>query len=107
MNDHEWIQCLENLLYTRNPLQEDVLNPGTIYGPCKGNIFLKNMIEEPGVQIGEYTYAHMDHLEGERVVRTHTEQFHLTICFKRLEQLYLPNHRFSSLLIRNRIGYVF
>jgi hypothetical protein len=40
-------------------------------------------------------------------VRTHIEQFHLTICFKRLEQLYLPNHRFSSLLIRNRIGYVF
>lgn len=70
MDDHDWIKCLENLLHARNPLQGDILNPATIYGPCKGNIFLKNMIEEPGVLIGEYTYAHMEHLEGERVIRS-------------------------------------
>ena len=70
MSETEWIPFLEKVLTSRNPLQGQILNPSTIYGPCKGNIFLKNMIEDPSIEIGDYTYAHMEHLEGERVVRS-------------------------------------
>jgi len=69
-SETEWVQFLEKMLTTRNPLQGEILNPSTIYGPCKGNIFLKNMIEDPSIEIGEYTYAHMEYLEGERVIRS-------------------------------------
>ena len=70
MNENEWIQLLEKILISRNPLQGDILNPDTVYGPCKGNIFLKNMIEDPSIEIGDFTYAHMEHMEGEKVVRS-------------------------------------
>lgn len=66
----EWTEFLEEVLTSRNPLQGQILNPSTIYGPCKGNIFLKNMIDDPSIEIGEYTYAHMEYLEGERVIRS-------------------------------------
>lgn len=70
MNETDWIQFLEKVLTSRNPLQGQILNPAAVYGPCKGNIFLKNMIEDPSIDIGDYTYAHMEHLEGEAVVRS-------------------------------------
>ncbi len=70
MNENEWIQLLEKMLISRNPLQGDILNPSTVYGPCKGNIFLKNMIEDPSIEVGDFTYAHMEHMEGEKVVRS-------------------------------------
>jgi virginiamycin A acetyltransferase len=70
MNENEWIQLLEKMLISRNPLQGDILNPSTVYGPCKGNIFLKNMIEDPSIEVGDFTYAHMEHMEGEKVIRS-------------------------------------
>ncbi len=70
MNENEWIQLLEKMLISRNPLQGDILHPDTVYGPCKGNIFLKNMIEDPSIEVGDFTYAHMEHMEGEKVVRS-------------------------------------
>jgi virginiamycin A acetyltransferase len=66
----DWIQKLEELLINRNPVQGQILNPSHVYGPCKGNIFIKNMIDEPNISIGDFTYAHMEHLEGERVLRS-------------------------------------
>jgi virginiamycin A acetyltransferase len=70
MNEIEWSQFLQKILTSRNPLQGQILNPSTIYGPCKGNIFLKNIIEDPSIEIGDFTYAHMEYLEGERVIRS-------------------------------------
>ena len=70
MNDAEWISFLEKMLISRNPLQGEILNPSTVYGPCKGNIFLKNMIEDPSIEIGDFTYGHMEQLEGEKVIRS-------------------------------------
>lgn len=66
----DWVQFLKQMLISRNPLQRQVLNPAQIYGPCKGNIFLKNMIDDPNIVIGDFTYAHLEHLEGERVLRS-------------------------------------
>jgi virginiamycin A acetyltransferase len=68
--EKNWIKTLEEMLISRNPLQGQMLNPSQIYGPCKGNIFLKNMINDPNILIGDFTYAHMEHLEGERVLRS-------------------------------------
>ena len=65
-----WIKTLEEMLINRNPLQENILNPSHVYGPCKGNIFIKNMIDDPSILIGDFTYAHMEYLEGERVLRS-------------------------------------
>jgi virginiamycin A acetyltransferase len=65
-----WVEFLQEMLKQRNPLQGDVLNPSAVYGPCKGNIFLKNMINESNIVIGDFTYAHMEHLEGEKVLRS-------------------------------------
>lgn len=70
MNNEEWLQFLEKILKNRNPLQGEILNPACVYGPCKGNIFIKNMIDDPSIEIGDYTYAHMEHLEGEKVIRS-------------------------------------
>ena len=58
-----WITLLEEMLISRNPLQGQVLHPSAVYGPCKGNIFLKNIINEHNIQIGNYTYAHLDSME--------------------------------------------
>lgn len=65
-----WLDFLQEMLKNRNPLQGDVLNPSAVYGPCKGNIFLKNMINEMNISIGDFTYAHMENLEGEKVLRS-------------------------------------
>lgn len=64
------MEFLEKILKSRNPLQEKILNPLTVYGPCKGNIFIKNMIEEENVIIGDFTYAHVEWMEGEKVTRS-------------------------------------
>lgn len=64
------IETLEKMLRSRNPLQERVFDPFSVYGPCKGNIFIKNMIEEENIIIGDFTYAHVDSIEGEKVIRS-------------------------------------
>lgn len=69
MKKEAWDQQLEALLISRNPLQDQIFNPSQVYGPCKGNIFIKNMIDEPNISIGDFTYAHMEYLEGEKVLR--------------------------------------
>lgn len=66
----EWSQSLEKMLINRNPLQAQILNPDQVYGPCKGNIFIKNVIDQPYISIGDFTYAHMEYLEGENVLRS-------------------------------------
>ncbi len=68
--EEHWLEFLEKMLINRNPLQEQVLNPSAVYGPCKGNIFIKNMISESNIHIGDFTYAHMESLEGEKVLRS-------------------------------------
>lgn len=68
--DEDWREKLEKMLVGRNPLQGQILNPSQVYGPCKGNIFLKNIIDEPNITIGDFTYAHLEYLEGERVLRS-------------------------------------
>lgn len=65
-----WLEFLQDMLKNRNPLQGEALNPNAVYGPCKGNIFLKNMINEGNISIGDFTYAHMESLEGEKVLRS-------------------------------------
>ncbi len=69
ISEQEWTEKLEEMLIGRNPIQGGMLNPSQVYGPCKGNIFIKNMIDEHNISIGDFTYAHMEHLEGERVLR--------------------------------------
>jgi virginiamycin A acetyltransferase len=61
--EEAWTSLLEKMLIGRNPLQGDVLNPSAVYGPCKGNIYLKNILHEENIQIGDFTYAHLDSLE--------------------------------------------
>lgn len=68
--ENAWIDLLTEMLITRNPLQGQILNPSAVYGPCKGNIFIKNMINEPNISIGDFTYAHVDSIEGEKVLRS-------------------------------------
>jgi virginiamycin A acetyltransferase len=70
LTEEEWLKKLEEMLISRNPLQGQILNPSSVYGPCKGNIFIKNMIDENNISIGDFTYAHMEHLEGEKVLRS-------------------------------------
>lgn len=70
MLEEEWNDFLVQMLKSRNPQQDAILDPLALYGPCKGNIFLKNMIDDPSIEIGDYTYGHMEHLEGERVIRS-------------------------------------
>ncbi len=67
--EEAWIGLLEEMLISRNPLQGQVLHPFAVYGPCKGNIFLKNIINEQNIHIGDFTYAHLDSME-EGVLRS-------------------------------------
>lgn len=68
--EESWIALLEEMLIHRNPIQGGMLNSAQVYGPCKGNIFIKNMIDDPSISIGDFTYAHLEHLEGEKVLRS-------------------------------------
>src|SRR5687768_7059093 len=68
--EDDWMARLEEMLISRNPIQGQVLHPSHVYGPCKGNIFIKNMIDDPHISIGDFTYAHMEYLEGEKVLRS-------------------------------------
>lgn len=70
MSKDNWVNILEEMLKNRNPLQGQILNKSQVYGPCKGNIFIKNMIDDPSIIIGDFTYAHLEHLEGEKVLRS-------------------------------------
>ena len=65
-----WISLLEEMLISRNPLQGEVLHPSAVFGPCKGNIFLKNVINEHSIQIGDFTYAHVDSMEEDKILKS-------------------------------------
>ncbi|MGR3973651.1 MAG: CatB-related O-acetyltransferase [Candidatus Rhabdochlamydia sp.] len=66
---HEWMKTLKEMLLSRNPLQEDILHPHQLYGPCKGNVFLKPLIEDAQIKVGEFTYAHVRNLESDQIVK--------------------------------------
>ncbi|CAM0117742.1 CatB-related O-acetyltransferase [Rhabdochlamydiaceae symbiont of Dictyostelium giganteum] len=65
----KWIQALKEMLIERNPLQKDMLHLNQLYGPCKGNVFLKPMIGNDQIVIGDFTYAHVDCLESDQIVK--------------------------------------
>lgn len=66
----EWLSFLARMLVDRNPLQGDVLRPDAVYGPCKSNVFLKHLLSEPYLEIGDFTYAHTEYLEGEKLLKS-------------------------------------
>ncbi|MBS0616194.1 MAG: CatB-related O-acetyltransferase [Verrucomicrobia bacterium] len=35
-----------------------------------GNVFLKNIIADENLYIGDFTYAHVDHLEGDQILKS-------------------------------------
>ena len=68
-DQNTWLSELEKMLHSRNPLQGEVLHPEGIFGPCKGNVFLKNAIHQKNIQIGDYTYAHVDGIEESEILK--------------------------------------
>lgn len=61
---------LEKLLQQRNPLQGRILDADQIYGPCMGNVFLKNIPHNDNLYFGDFTYAHVEHLEGDQILKS-------------------------------------